>query len=591
MPVVLCPHGHWGNRNSPNTNGRFYEASDKSVQSQLKNGAEKTEEGAKYPLQARCAQLARMGCVVFHYDMIGYGDSQQIYHPLSSKNKTGGFSDAEAELRQQNSMGLQTWNSIRSLDFLLSLPIVDSDRIAVTGASGGGTQTFILSAIDDRVDVAWPAVMVSTAMQGGCVCENCTYLRVNTGNIELAALFAPKPLGMSAAKDWTQEIETKGLPELKALYKLYGKENLVMAKAYLQFGHNYNQMSRELMYNWFNKHLDLGQKTPVVEQPFVPIPPKDLSVFDEKHPRPEPIDIRALRESMTRNANRQLQELFPENAKKLKKLRDIIGPALAVMVNDTLPKSTLVEDLKKSGVTNTGPDGAVFSEVVLTRKGQGEAIPGKWMEGKKFNGQVVVWIHPEGIVGLEEKGKLIPEVQKILDQGMAVLAVDVLLTGKTADASLGPVNQTYPGYTWGYNRTLLANRVHDILTAVAFARSQPDVKTVHLVGHGKAGPWVVLARALCSDAVDKTAVDMNRFRFEEIFSLNDEMMFPGALKYGGMPAFTALCAPHELFLHNTENIDQQGWIRAAYQSTGQPDNLRMETEKVSAAEVINWLMQ
>src|SRR5207247_6713041 len=102
-------------------------------------------------------------------------------------------------------MGLQTYNSIRSLDFLLSLPDVDASRIGVTGASGGGTQTFILCAIDDRPAAAFPAVMVSTDMQGGCICENCSGLRVGLGNIDLAAVFAPKPLGMSAAKDWTWE--------------------------------------------------------------------------------------------------------------------------------------------------------------------------------------------------------------------------------------------------------------------------------------------------------------------------------------------------------------------------------------------------
>src|SRR5205814_1366844 len=171
-------------------------------------------EGAKYPLQARCVQLARMGCVVFFYDMVGYADSMQIKH-------RDGFLDVEAELRQQSFMGLQTFNTIRALDFLLSLPDVDPARVGVTGASGGGTQTFILCGIDDRPAAAFPAVMVSTGMQGGCICENCSYLRVGTGNIELAALFAPKPLGMSGADDWTIDIETKGLPELKALYRLY----------------------------------------------------------------------------------------------------------------------------------------------------------------------------------------------------------------------------------------------------------------------------------------------------------------------------------------------------------------------------------
>jgi len=195
--AVLSPHGHWGKDDASNpwaNSGRFYEREEKEAKAEIDKGAEKTMEGARYPLQARCAQLARMGCVVFHYDMVGYADSRQINHRR-------GFTDAEAELRLQSFMGLQAWNSIRALDFLSSLPDVDPKRIGVTGASGGGTQTFILCAIDDRPAVAFPAVMVSTAMQGGCVCENCSYLRQDTGNIELAALFAPKPLGMSGAQD------------------------------------------------------------------------------------------------------------------------------------------------------------------------------------------------------------------------------------------------------------------------------------------------------------------------------------------------------------------------------------------------------
>ena len=95
----------------------------------------------------------------------------------------------------------------------------------MTGASGGGTQTFLLAALDDRLAAAVPAVMVSTAMQGGCVCENASHLRVGTGNVELAALFAPKPLGLTAADDWTKELAAKGFPELKRLYAMLGAES------------------------------------------------------------------------------------------------------------------------------------------------------------------------------------------------------------------------------------------------------------------------------------------------------------------------------------------------------------------------------
>ncbi len=194
LPGVLCPHGHWAN-------GRFYDAGARPCGKQIVEGAERFEEGGRYPLQARCVQLARMGCVVFHYDMVGYADSLQIPSEISHRfgqrrpkwksPKNWGFFSPQAELHLQTIMGLQTYNSIRALDWFSELPDVDPSRIGVTGASGGGTQTFILCAIDPRPAVAFPAVMVSTAMQGGCTCENASYLRVGTGNVEFAALFAP----------------------------------------------------------------------------------------------------------------------------------------------------------------------------------------------------------------------------------------------------------------------------------------------------------------------------------------------------------------------------------------------------------------
>ena len=136
----------------------------------------------------------------------------------------------------------------------------------MTGASGGGTQTFILCGDRPRPAVAFPAVMVSTAMQGGCTCENAALLRVGTGNIEFAALIAPRPLGMTGADDWTKELATKGLPELKQHYTMLGVPELVMAKVHPQFGHNYNYVSREVMYHWFNKHLKLGLPEPIIEE-------------------------------------------------------------------------------------------------------------------------------------------------------------------------------------------------------------------------------------------------------------------------------------------------------------------------------------
>jgi hypothetical protein len=189
---------------------------------------------------------------------------------------------------------------------------VDPERIAMTGASGGGTQTMLLAAIDPRVKLSFPAVMVSTAMQGGCTCENACLLRVGTGNVEFAGLFAPKPLGMTTANDWTKEMATKGFPELKQLYSLLGAPENVMLHRGEHFPHNYNAVSRTAFFTWLNRHFKLGNKEPVLERDYRGVPREQLSVWDAEHPAPkagDPDFERGLLKLWHEDSERQLADL------------------------------------------------------------------------------------------------------------------------------------------------------------------------------------------------------------------------------------------------------------------------------------------
>jgi dienelactone hydrolase len=574
-PGVLAPHGHWAN-------GRFYENSEANARKEIASGAEKTMEGARYLLQAGCAQLARMGIVVFHYDMVGNADSKALPH-------AGGFADAEAELRSQSAMGLQTWNSIRALDFITSLPDVDASRIGMTGGSGGGTQTFILGAIDDRLAAAFPAVMVSTAMQGGCVCENCSYLRVGTGNVEFAGMFAPRPLAMTGANDWTKDIMTKGYPELRKLYALHGAEDKVLAKAWLEFGHNYNQVAREMMYAWFNKHL-LGGSGDIAEQPFKPVPPKELSVFDSGHPRPkDELNASRLREAMTAAADKQMKALEPKNAKSLGEYRRVVGEALKVMIGEDLIQATPIDVQAKPKEVKLD-DGVVVHLAPLGRKGEPGVVPMVGMFGKAFKGdKVVVWVHPAGKASLFEGGKVVPAAKALIEKGYAIAAPDVFETGEMKPEKPFPVDGKFAGYTYGYNRPVFANRVRDILTAVLFAKDVLKAKTIHLVGWEGAGPWVVAARAVCGDRIARTAADLNQFKFEGITSVSDENLLPGAVKFGGLPAFLALCAPGEVFAHNHSGTGTGQLSKSVYEVAGAKDALKRESGKAKAEDVVEWL--
>jgi pimeloyl-ACP methyl ester carboxylesterase len=574
-PAVLFAHGHW-------SNGRMHDAGEKAAEASVKAGGEPDTDRGRFFMQALPATLARLGFVVFQYDMIGYADSLAIPHAT-------GFKDVEAELRGQNAMGLQTWNSIRALDFLLSLPDVDAKRVGMTGASGGGTQTFMLAAIDDRPASVFPAVMVSTGMQGGCVCENCSHLRVNTGNVEIAALFAPKPQAFSCANDWTKEFMTKGFPQLQELYGMYGEKDKVAARAWLEYGHQYNVHARQLMYSWFLKHLQ-GKSEEVKEPPFKPVPPKELSVFDEKHPRPkDELDAPKLREVLTRANDEQLAKLMPKDAASLKEFQRVVGTALRVMVNTELPK--------EAGEVGEPPHSVRLEEyklerIVFGRTGEKDAVPCVALTGPGFNrDKGIIWLHPAGKSSLVEKGKIVEPVKTLLAAGFAVLAPDLLGTGENAFPKPYSVDKNFAGYTYGYNRSLPAHRVHDVFTLLGSLSVKKSVKAVYLVGWGEMGPVAILAKALAGDMIAKTAADLNQFSFEAIKDTAHPMMLPGAVKYGGMASFLALCAPGEVLVHNQKGTGTGNISRAAYEAAGAAHKLTRNADKLDDVKVVEWLVK
>jgi dienelactone hydrolase len=593
LPAVLSPHGHW-------PGGRFQDVPEAERRAQLASGAERFDNGARHILQARAVQLARMGALVFLYDMIGDADSVQIPRHIAhspggrkrSEADEGLFFSVGAELQLSSILGLQIWNAVRALDFLSALPDVDPARIAVTGASGGGTQTFLLSAIDERPAVAFPAVMVSTRMQGGCTCENADYLRIGTGNVELAALFAPKPLGMTAADDWTKTMPTDGFPELQQHYELYAARNNVQLFPFLQFGHNYNSVSRTAMYGWLTRHLGLGLEEPVMEQDFVPLTRDEATVWSSAHPAPSVGEApeRAVTAWWKQDTERQLGKLRPRDAASWRSWRDTIGGAVGGLLARPVPGPSDVEALRGPGRRLADPNG---STTTLRVRPFAEQVNVDLLVPERSGLDVVVWTSAQGrVAATTGAGEPVASLQALLHAGRRVVSIDVFGQGPGPTDNRLVKNHASAAFTYGYNSPLVVQRAHDTLAVLRYARTLagPNGRVTLVALDGPSAAWAALARAHAGALADAAVFSTDGFRFGSVANIEDAAFLPGGAKYGDLPALLTVGAPGPLWLAG-EPPASVSLLKDAYRAASAPKALTVSkaSGEQAAREAIAWV--
>lgn len=563
FPGIANPHGHWGN-------GRL----------------ENIDLGS---IPGRCINFAKQGMVAFAYDMVGYNDSTQVPH---------NFREDSAALWGINLMALQLWNSIRVVDFLQSLPDVDPDHIGCTGASGGGTQTFMLTAVDDRVKVAAPVNMISAHFQGGCNCENAHNLRLDMYNVEIGAMMAPRPLLLiSATGDWTVNTPKVEYPDIRSIYKLFGAEDKVHS-VQIDAPHNYNKDSREPVYAWFGKwFLGINDPEKFKEQPFEIPPKEDMLVFQYiKHPfaslegRPFPeVDTKAVINYIIRSSEKRLNALKPKDQASLERFREIMEISLHHSLAAEYPAT---DDIVVESMGATEQPHFTAERLLIGRKGKGDKIPAMLYIPEKLNEKATgtLIVHENGKAALVDAANAKPGalVSELLKQGQTVLAIDCFLTGEyNTPFAQTKRNENVRHFTT-FNRTDTALRVQDILTGLAYLKSRTEGSSINLVGLGKAGLWSLLARSLAPDVV-RTAVDVAEFDNDNDDLFVSELFVPSLRRAGDFRTAGALTAPSELFIHNTGNAFDAGWIADVYKAIGAESKLIVQKEKAIEAKIVEWL--
>jgi dienelactone hydrolase len=463
-PGIVSPHGHWAY-------GRL-------------------ENSAVASVPERCINLARLGFVVFSYDMVGYNDTLQTPHD---------FGGPEEALWSFSPLALQLWNSLRAVDFLSSLPDVDPQRIAATGASGGATQTLLLQAIDPRIRWSAPVNMISFIMQGGGECENAPGLRLGTSNVEIAALAAPRPMIMvSDTTDWTRNTPREEFPAVHAIYELYGAGDAVETVQF-EAQHNYNKESREAVYRFFARRILADPNAASITEKPSPVPmPNQLLALHARTLPPGALDYAGLFELWKNMSRHQRQAQDPAQL-----------------------RASLQASIGVEWPAHVGKDGE-GKKVALGREGFGDRVPAIWIPGPQSG--VAVIVHPGGA----EAARRDPEVERILKTGWPALLIDAFQTG----SAVAPRDRSGKFFTT-FNLTDDANRVQDILTSLRYLQQQGR-GPIQLYGFGKAALWTLFAAATAEVPVHLHA-DLAGFHGSDKEFL-DQFNVPGIQRGGGLDA-------------------------------------------------------
>ena len=544
FPTVVSPHGHW-------RYGRF-------------------ENQPLNSIPLRGINLAKQGYVAFTYDMVGYSDTMQIPHATMGSERE--------RLWGVELLGVHLWDSIRAVDFVSSLPDVDPTRVATTGASGGGTQAFLLAAVDERVRFASPVNMVSAIMQGGSPCENAPNLRIDTFNVELASLIAPRPmLLVSATGDWTKNVPREEFPAIQKIYELYDAKSEVEV---VQFDspHNYHKDSREAVYRFFGKKIlyDPDPEHFAEEDERVDQLSSLMSLWGRSLPE-RAVTYRQFVEDRIREAELDVSSLEPTDTASLRKSQEAFRERLELSLLTSAPAA---DDLLEEEVDSW--DGG--RKLVIGRAGKGDRVPAVVLSPKKPSETVkpTIIIHDEGsawvMSSAESRDGLVAE---LLSRGGSVMGIDVFQTAHAERQrqllELGEVAERY--YTV-FNRTDDANRVQDVLTAIAYARKSFGTEHVNLVGMGRAGSWALLGGALETGPIDLFADLKGVEESDEYIARN--FFVPGLRRAGDFRAAATLLPGGSVLLWNVGEGFPTEWVRASFEHSDTPGMMQILQESASA---------
>ncbi len=518
VPAILCPHGHW-------ENGRYQQQ-----------------------VQSRGIGLAKLGYIALMLDDYGFGERKYTGH-----RNTYFLFPTGITLE-----GLQIWDNMRAVDYLLTRDDVDPEKIGITGASGGGNQTMYTGALDPRIKVVIPTASIVT-LKGlyfrgiGCVCETTPNLLRYADLWDVTVVTAPKPLLFNnTVLDPIFPISTarEAFYLTKNIYKAIGEEEKV-AKVETFAKHDYNKSQREATYGWFD-HWFKNKAGFHTEEPEFSTLPIDADAF------------KVLSGGIKLESPETLLSLNYKIAKSIPPKKDIANKLQWEKHRTTL-KNKLIDEIFggfplekpfKAKITRKVEDSDFRFEKILYRSEHDIYIPSLLLLPKSNHSKkpVVIYLHNLGKEeALQEK-----MIMQFIGDGWAVLLPDLRGTGETSPdpenhqrgESITVRNSIITG------RHILGERVYDIIMAADFMKVHPEIdkNKVYVYGRGAEGLMALTAGAL-SDKINGVVAEniLNSYISKNEFKQPYIIFVPNILKLADIQDIASLHSGKKLMIINAVN--------------------------------------
>lgn len=522
-------------------------------------------DGNKTAYQSHGAWFARHGYICLVVDTLQMGEIEAIHHGTYREQRWWWLS------RGYTPAGVECWNGIRGIDYLISRPDVDAERIAVTGISGGGASTFWIAAADPRVTVAapvsgmadLPSYVPNRVINGHC---DCMFLH-NTFQwpwARIAALVAPRPLlfvNSDHDRIFPMDANQRVSNRLEQIYSLFGNGDRVDSVVSMG-GHAYRKDIRQAVYRFINTHLktdprrindsEIDLVTGTRENPQHPIDPVALRVF------PADSDIPG------DELNTTIDEVFVPAAEvpspprgKFESWRHRLKNELRRIVFTELPQrvpsARLVrEESHHTLLLETEP--GIRVRLRRDSRSQPEAP----------RGQILLVV-----TGLDSAAGVPDWIGRLRDQYDQVFYCDVRGVGKTCWTRKNPPNYVERSHVL-LGTTVDAGRVWDVAASYLYLASQHSNSQIHVAGEGGAAIVGAYA-ALWEPGI--AALHLAKLPLTHMDSAAPQ--FLNALRVCDIPDVLGMLAPRPLHIQGAAGtaIDR---IRTIYGAAASSASLRID---------------